>query len=87
MAHTCHATNCEQPIPPRMFMCQRHWFALPKRLRDAIWQHYRPGQEVDKRPSHAYCMTAIECIRFCAEYDGVEPDVTLYEMFDPGADE
>jgi hypothetical protein len=37
-----------------MFACKPHWFALSKRLRDAIWREYRPGQENDKRPSARY---------------------------------
>jgi hypothetical protein len=37
-----------------MFMCRRHWFALPQKIRDAIWREYREGQEIDKRPSARY---------------------------------
>lgn len=35
-------------------MCRHHWFALPKKIRDAIWLEYRHGQEQDKRPSVRY---------------------------------
>lgn len=52
--HTCHAHGCDKPVPTKMFACRRHWFALRKPLRDAIWREYRPGQEVDKRPSLRY---------------------------------
>ena len=31
---------------------------LPKFLQDLIWRHYRPGQEVDKRPSRKYIQAA-----------------------------
>jgi hypothetical protein len=37
-----------------MHMCAKHWYSLPKHLRDEIWRTYRPGQEHDKRPSQAY---------------------------------
>jgi len=37
-----------------MFACTGHWFALPNRIRDAIWREYREGQEIDKRPSTRY---------------------------------
>ena len=40
-------------------MCKRHWFMLPKALRDEIWRTYRPGQEIDKNPSAEY-MAAFE---------------------------
>lgn len=52
--HTCHAYGCKTPVPPRRFMCRGHWRALPKDLQDAIWREYRPGQEVDKKPSARY---------------------------------
>ena len=52
--HLCHAPGCDHRVPPRMFACRDHWYALPKKHRDAIWAEYRPGQEADKRPSHRY---------------------------------
>lgn len=52
--HACHAHGCEVQVPPAMFMCKEHWYALPKRLRDAVWREYRPGQENDKQPSLRY---------------------------------
>lgn len=54
MSHTCHAPGCNRLIPPRMFACTGHWFALPNKMRDAIWREYREGQEIDKRPSVRY---------------------------------
>ncbi len=54
MSHHCHAHGCKTPVPPKMFMCRRHWFALRKPMRDAIWAEYRPGQEDDKRASERY---------------------------------
>ncbi len=84
MAHTCHATACTARVPASMFMCRRHWFSLPKRLQARIWATYREGQEDDKQPSHAYCEAAKECVRLIAAKEGVEPDVRVYEVFDPG---
>src|SRR5690242_11561315 len=54
MAHTCHAPGCKRLVPPRMFCCKPHWYALPKKIRDAIWAEYREGQENDKQPSSRY---------------------------------
>ena len=53
-AHTCHACGCDRAVPPRMFMCKRHWFMLPESTRDAVWATYRPGQEITKDPSEEY---------------------------------
>lgn len=54
MNHICHAPGCIIFVPPRMFMCKPHWFSLPKKIRNAIWREYRPGQEIDKDPSFRY---------------------------------
>lgn len=57
-AHTCHHPFCDVHVPPAMFSCRRHWFQLPKRLRDAIWAAYVPGQENRMDPSPAYLQAA-----------------------------
>ena len=51
MNHHCHAHGCEVPVPPEMLMCKRHWFMVPKPIRDRVWATYRPGQCDDKDPS------------------------------------
>lgn len=68
MRHTCHWPTCNKAVPPAMWGCKAHWFTLPKRLRDAIWKTYRPGQEIDKNPSAAYLKVADEVQKWCNEY-------------------
>lgn len=58
MRHTCHWPDCTREVPPKMWGCPQHWFQLPKPIRDAIWRAYRPGQEIDKRPSDRYIAAA-----------------------------
>jgi hypothetical protein len=41
-----------------MWGCRAHWYKLPKRLRDRIWESYRPGQETDLSPSTEYLAAA-----------------------------
>jgi hypothetical protein len=53
-SHHCHAPGCDVVVPPKIFACRAHWFALPKQVRDAVWREYREGQERDKRPSRRY---------------------------------
>jgi hypothetical protein len=67
--HTCHAAGCSTPVPPKMFMCRRHWFMLPKVMRDAVWATYVPGQEVRKDPSREYIDASTEAIRWLADYE------------------
>lgn len=54
MTHECHAHGCNVEVPPKLFMCKPHWYSLRKKIRDAIWDEYRPGQETDKNPSERY---------------------------------
>ena len=52
--HSCHWPGCQKQVPPAMWGCSRHWFALPASLRVKIWRHYRPGQENDLNPNVEY---------------------------------
>lgn len=65
--HTCHHPNCTKQVPPKLWGCSKHWFRLPLRLRRLIWQHYRPGQEIDKKPSADYIKVAQEVQQWCLE--------------------
>ena len=56
--HACHWPGCEKQVPPAMWGCTQHWYALPKPLRDRIWRAYRPGQENDLKPSATYLEVA-----------------------------
>jgi hypothetical protein len=56
--HTCHWPGCAKAVPPAMWGCKPHWYALPKALRDRILATYRPGQEITKTPSVAYVQAA-----------------------------
>lgn len=73
--HTCHAAGCSVAVPPKMFMCRRHWYMLPKKLRDSVWETYRPGQEVDKKPTVEYILTTTWCICWVADKEGVKDHV------------
>lgn len=57
--HKCHAIGCKREIAPKFLMCPPHWRLVPKEIQREIWRRYRPGQEIDKRPSTEY----IYCVR------------------------
>jgi hypothetical protein len=40
---SCHAIDCPLQVPVEMLMCRRHWFMVPKPLRDEVWAAYRAG--------------------------------------------
>jgi hypothetical protein len=56
--HYCHWPNCDKLVPPAMWGCKKHWFMLPKEIRDEIWRCFQPGQEISKTPSHEYIAIA-----------------------------
>lgn len=65
-AHPCHAIGCDVEVPPKMLMCLKHWRMVPRDKQAAIWNTYRPGQEVDKHPTEAYMeaqSAAVEAVR------------------------
>lgn len=70
MKHTCHAKRCTVSVPPKMFMCKRHWYMVPRDLRAAIWATYVPGQEIRKDPTSEYLDTAMEAIAAVAAKEG-----------------
>lgn len=65
--HTCHAAGCDVRVPPRMFMCRRHWFTLPMSMRNEIWAAYVPGQEERMDPTDAYIEVASRAVAWLAE--------------------
>jgi len=58
--HHCHWTGCNAQVPPAMWGCKKHWFMLPRELRNKIWRAYQPGQEVDGTPSREYVAVALK---------------------------
>lgn len=73
--HTCHWSHCRQQVPAARWGCLRHWFTLPKELRDQIWRTYRPGQETDKRPSPAYIAAAKAAQDWISEFGISYPEL------------
>lgn len=67
--HRCHAKDCESIVPPKLFMCKRHWFLLPSGYRNALWDQYVPGQEITKTPTDGYLAAAKACIDYVHNYE------------------
>lgn len=76
--HTCHWSGCQRQVPPAMWGCKEHWFKLPKPLRDAIWNEYRPGQEKDGTPSARYVATAMLVQEWIAGRIEIRPDGSVH---------
>lgn len=66
--HTCHWPECQRQIPAALLMCTGHWFTLPQSLRDKVWEEYRPGQEIDKKPSRKYILVVKEVLEWIEKH-------------------
>jgi hypothetical protein len=60
-----------------MWGCKKHWFMLPKQLRDKIWAAYVPGQEITKTPSGDYIDVANEVQEWIFENHPPKPQGEL----------
>lgn len=58
--HHCHWPGCKTQVNPAMWGCRKHWFMLPKFLRDKIWDTFEPGQEINMTPSRDYVAVSRE---------------------------
>lgn len=88
MAHHCHAACCTAKVPPAMLMCRKHWFMVPKAVRDRVWATYRDGQCDDWRITHAYAEAARSAVRSVAVREGrteeeIKDACRVYDMLDP----
>lgn len=68
--HTCHAIGCAKTVPPKMLFCPKHWRMTPPSTQRLVWAAYRPGQEVDKRPSPLYLIVQAIAVAEVAVLDG-----------------
>jgi hypothetical protein len=69
-AHVCHATGCKAKVPPKMLMCRKHWYMVPKPLRDRVWATYVSGQEIRKDPTDEYMDAQRAAVRAVEEREG-----------------
>jgi hypothetical protein len=88
MSHTCHAAGCSVRVPPEMFLCKRHWFMLPKKMRDRIWHTYRDGQCDDWNISHEYAEAAKAAIQYLGMREKqpqsvIDKACQVYRVLDP----
>lgn len=66
--HTCHWPGCNRQVPPALWGCRPHWYALPADLRARIWRTYRIGQEESLTPSREYVAVARDVQDWIAEH-------------------
>jgi hypothetical protein len=43
-AQPCAVPQCGEAVDPSRLMCRRHWYVVPKAIRDQVWASWRSGQ-------------------------------------------
>ena len=43
----CPIPRCGERIDPSRLMCRKHWYMVPKLMRDHVWATWRSGQAAD----------------------------------------
>ena len=51
-AHKCPAPGCDAVVPRNMLACRKHWYSIPKPLRDEVWRAYDGGYGMGS-PEHS----------------------------------
>jgi hypothetical protein len=62
-AGRCPVPGCDERIDRTRLMCRRHWYGLPKRLRDRVWRTWRSGHGAGSRGHQEAVRKAIAVAR------------------------
>lgn len=57
--HQCPKRGCRVQVPYEQLACKRHWYELPKAIRDAVNKAFRRGLGIGTPEHNAAVNTAI----------------------------
>ena len=69
--HACHANDCEVSVPPRMLMCLKHWWMVPKEIQRRVNANFSMRQCVPAagvRPTKEWFSAAHDAINAVAAH-------------------
>lgn len=55
----CPVAGCNERIDPTRLMCRRHWYRVPRPLRDRVWATWRSGQGIVSNEHQEVVLAAI----------------------------
>jgi hypothetical protein len=61
--HECPHPACDASVPSGKLACSRHWYAIPKPLRDAVWKAWNHGTGRGSVAHNAAITAAIQHLR------------------------
>jgi hypothetical protein len=62
MDHECPADGCTASVDISMLMCSRHWYMVPKPLRNAVWAAWKRGAGAGTPAHTAAIRAAIDAV-------------------------
>jgi hypothetical protein len=62
-AARCPVPGCDETIDRTRLMCRRHWYRIPRRLRDRVWRTWRSGSAVASGAHQEAVLKAITAAR------------------------
>ena len=71
----CPVAGCGNARARSQAFCKSHWHALPKPMRDAIWQTYKGGRSQRR----AHIANLLEARSYLQGADGAAPKETTNE--------
>lgn len=60
MTHECPAPGCIADVPFDKLACRTHWYAIPKHLRDALWNAWLDDDLERHAAIRAECVAFLE---------------------------
>lgn len=58
-ASRCPIGGCGDPIDRSRLMCRKHWYLVPRKLRDRVWATWRSGDGARRAEHQEAVLTAI----------------------------
>lgn len=55
----CPVPDCGVAIPREHLMCRKHWYQVPKPLRNAVWKAYKGGMGQDWLDARADAIASV----------------------------
>lgn len=59
-SHKCPAPGCTSVVQHYMLACRKHWFSLPRPLRDDVWRAYNNGAGMGSPEHNEAVRAAVE---------------------------
>lgn len=60
--HLCAVPQCARHVHRSRLMCRKHWYVVPKAIRDQVWATWRSGQGAFSTEHKAAVVLAVAAV-------------------------